>query len=125
MSFTFPDPSITTTTTHPVTGTTFEYLDGMWTPVSTDAEEVDLSQLEQRVTGIEDVNIIQSEEIDDNQELLAPISNTLNTLESRVSVIEGLDIDSANSTLAIIQQDIIELKAQLQAVSIDNFLILE
>ena len=34
MAFTFPDPSVTTTATNPETGVTYEYADGMWTPVS-------------------------------------------------------------------------------------------
>ena len=42
MSFTFPDPSVSTTATNPETGITYEYADGMWSPVSADAEKVDL-----------------------------------------------------------------------------------
>ena len=34
MSFTFPDPSVSTTATNPETGITYKYADGMWTPVS-------------------------------------------------------------------------------------------
>ena len=45
MSFTFPDPSVSTTATNPETGITYEYADGMWTPVSSDAEKADLEQL--------------------------------------------------------------------------------
>ena len=47
MSFTFPDPSVSTTATNPETGITYEYADGMWSPVSTDAEKVDLEILKQ------------------------------------------------------------------------------
>ena len=42
MSFTFPDPSVSTTATNPETGITYEYADGMWSPVSADAEKADL-----------------------------------------------------------------------------------
>ena len=34
MAFTFPDPSVSTTATNPETGITYQYADGMWTPVS-------------------------------------------------------------------------------------------
>ena len=36
MSFTFPDPSVSTRATNPETGITYEYADGMWTPVAED-----------------------------------------------------------------------------------------
>ena len=49
MSFTFPDPSVSTTATNPATGITYTYADGMWSPVSADAETVDLETLKQRV----------------------------------------------------------------------------
>ena len=56
MSFTFPDPSVSTTATNPETGITYEYADGMWSPVSTDAEKVDLETLKQRVSSVESNN---------------------------------------------------------------------
>ena len=92
MSFTFPDPSVSTTATNPETGITYEYADGMWTPVSSDAEKVDLDTLKQRVTGVEQVNVLQEEEIEQNEELLEPVNSALVNLQSRLSAIEGLDM---------------------------------
>ena len=125
MSFTFPDPSVSTTATNPETGITYEYADGMWTPVSSDAEKVDLEQLKERVTAAEGVNTQQSEEIEQNEELLEPVNSALVNLESRLSAIEGLDVSSAVSALAIAQQDIIELKSKVNALELTSFLILE
>ena len=125
MSFTFPDPSVSTTATNPETGITYEYADGMWTPVSSDAEKVDLETLKQRVTSVEVVNTAQSEEIEQNEELLEPVNSALVNLQSRLSAIEGLDVQSAVSALAIAQQDIIELKSKVNALELTSFLILE
>ena len=125
MSFTFPDPSVSTTATNPETGITYEYADGMWSPVSSDAEKVDLEALKQRVTGVESVNIAQAEEIEQNEELLEPVNSALVNLQSRLSAIEGLDVQSAVSALAIAQQDIIELKSKVNALELTSFLILE
>ena len=125
MSFTFPDPNVSTTATNPETGITYEYADGMWTPVSSDAEKIDLEQLKQRVTSVEGVNTAQSEEIEQNEELLEPVNSALVNLQSRLSAIEGLDVQSAVSALAIAQQDIIELKSKVNALELTSFLILE
>ena len=125
MSFTFPDPSVSTTATNPETGITYEYADGMWTPVSSDAEKVDLEQLKERVAAAEGVNTQQSEEIEQNEELLEPVNSALINLQSRISAIEGLDVQSAVSALAIAQQDIIELKSKVNALELTSFLILE
>ena len=125
MSFTFPDPSVSTTATNPETGITYEYADGMWSPVSSDAEKVDLEALKQRVASVESVNTAQSEEIEQNEELLEPVNSALVNLESRLSSIEGLDVQSAVSALAIAQQDIIELKSKVNALELTSFLILE
>ena len=125
MSFTFPDPSVSTTATNPETGITYEYADGMWTPISSDAEKVDLETLKQRVTSVEGVNTAQSEEIEQNEELLEPVNSALVNLQSRLSAIEGLDVQSAVSALAIAQQDIIELKSKVNALELTSFLILE
>ena len=125
MSFTFPDPSVSTTATNPETGITYEYADGMWTPVSSDAEKVDLEQLKQRVTSVETKNIAQDDEIEQNEELLEPVNSALVNLQSRLSAIEGLDVQSAVSALAIAQQDIIELKSKVNALELTSFLILE
>ena len=125
MSFTFPDPSVSTTATNPETGITYEYADGMWTPVSTDAEKVDLETLKQRVSVAEGINTLQSEEIEQNEELLEPVNSALVNLSSRLSEIETLDVQSAVSALAIAQQDIIELKSKVNALELTSFLILE
>ena len=125
MSFTFPDPSVSTTATNPETGITYEYADGMWSPVSTDAEKVDLETLKQRVASVEGVNTRQSEEIEQNEELLEPVNSALVNLSSRLSEIETLDVQSAVSALAIAQQDIIELKSKVSSLELTSFLILE
>ena len=125
MSFTFPDPSVSTTATNPETGVTYEYADGMWSPVSSDAEKIDLEQLKQRVTSVETKNIDQDDEIEQNEELLEPVNSALVNLQSRLSAIEGLDVQSAVSALAIAQQDIIELKSKVNALELTSFLILE
>jgi len=125
MSFTFPDPSVSTTATNPETGITYEYADGMWTPVSADAEKVDLETLKQRVSDAEGINTLQSEEIEQNEELLEPINSALVNLSSRISAIETLDVQSAVSALAIAQQDIIELKSKVSSLELTSFLILE
>ena len=125
MSFTFPDPSVSTTATNPETGITYKYADGMWSPVSSDAEKVDLEALKQRVTSVEIVNTAQAEEIEQNEELLEPVNSALVNLQSRLSAIEGLDVQSAVSALAIAQQDIIELKSKVNALELTSFLILE
>ena len=125
MSFTFPDPSVTTTVTNPDNGITYEYADGMWSPVSNDAEKVDLEELKQRVTSAEATNIIQDAEIEQNEELLEPVNSALINLQARIDAIETLDVASAVSALAIAQQDIIELKSKVQSLELTSFLILE
>ena len=125
MAFTFPDPSVTTTATNPETGITYKYADGMWTPVSSDAEEVDLQQLKQRVSTVEDVNSAQSEEIEQNEELLEPVNSALINLSARLDSIETLDVASAVSALALAQQDIIDLKSKVNTLELTSFLIME
>ena len=125
MSFTFPDPSVSTTATNPETGITYEYSDGMWTPVSSDAESVDLETLKQRVSGTETVNTEQSAEIEQNEELLEPVNSALVNLASRLSEIETLDVQSAVSALAIAQQDIMDLKSKVNTLELTSFLIME
>ena len=125
MSFTFPDPSVSTTATNPENGITYKYADGMWSPVSNDANKEELEQLEQRVTNVEQVNVLQEDEIEQNEELLEPVNSALVSLQSRLSAIEGLDVQSAVSALAIAQADIIELKSKVNALELTSFLILE
>ena len=125
MSFTFPDPGVSTTATNPETGITYKYADGMWTPVSSDAEKVDLQQLKQRVSTVEDVNAAQSEEIEQNEELLEPVNSALINLSARLDSIETLDVASAVSALALAQQDIIDLKSKVNTLELTSFLIME
>ena len=125
MPFQFPDPSVSTNATLP-NGEKWEYVNGAWQSVSTandDQEQID--QLNARVSVIEDVNDEQSEEIEQNEELLEPVNSALVNLSSRLSEIETLDVQSAVSALAIAQQDIIELKSKVNALELTSFLILE
>ena len=57
MAFTFPDPSVSTTATNPETGITYQYADGMWTPVSEDAEQTALLELSEEVDDIQDLDV--------------------------------------------------------------------
>ena len=125
MPFQFPDPTVSTKATLP-NGENWEYVNGVWQPVSTtndDQEEIDA--LKARVGVIEDVNDEQSEEIEQNEELLEPVNSALINLSSRLSEIETLDVQSAVSALAIAQQDIIELKSKVSSLELTSFLILE
>ena len=125
MAFTFPDPSVTTTATNPDTGITYEYSDGMWTPVSADAEQSSLDAINTRLTDAENINYLQSQEIEQNEELLEPVNSALVNLSTRIANIETLDVASAVSALAIAQQDIIELKSKVNTLELTSFLIME
>ena len=57
MAFTFPDPSVSNTATNPETGITYQYADGMWTPVSEDAEQSALIELSEEVDDIQDLDV--------------------------------------------------------------------
>ena len=57
MSFIFPDPAVSTTVTNPETGITYQYADGIWSPVSDDAEQVDFEALEKDVEDIQDLDV--------------------------------------------------------------------
>ena len=125
MSFIFPDPSVSTTATNPETGITYEYADGMWTPVSTDAEQDTVDQLivdddrqDLEIQGLKDGETI-------DRQLLVQLANRVGTNEIDISDIENLDITSALSALAIAQQDIIELKSKVSSLELTSFLILE
>ena len=125
MPFTFPDPSVQTEVTAP-NGEVWRYINGAWTVVSSvNDDQQDIQDLEARVANIETVNIEQDEEIEQNEELLEPVNSALVNLQSRLSAIEGLDVQSAVSALAIAQQDIIELKSKVNALELTSFLILE
>jgi len=125
MSFIFPDPSITTTATNPDTGITYEYADGMWTPVSTDAEQAGVDAINTRLTDAENINYRQGQEIEQNEELLEPVNTALINLATRIASIETLDVASAVSALALAQQDIIDLKSKVNTLELTSFLIME
>jgi len=125
MAFTFPDPSVTTTATNPETGITYKYADGMWTPVSSDAEQSSLDAINTRLTDAENINYVQNQEIEQNEELLEPINSALINLSTRIASIETLDVASAVSALALAQQDIIDLKSKVNTLELTSFLILE
>ena len=125
MAFTFPDPSVTTTATNPETGITYEYADGMWTPVSEDAEQTTVSQLiaDDNRQDVEISALKDGETID--RQLLVQLSNRVGTNETDISSLEGLDLTNALSALAVAQQDIIELKSKVSSLELTSFLILE
>ncbi len=125
MSFIFPDPSVTTTATNPDTGITYEYADGMWTPVSTDAEQAGVDAINTRLTDAENINYRQGQEIEQNEELLEPVNTALINLATRIASIETLDVASAVSALALAQQDIIDLKSKVNTLELTSFLIME
>ena len=125
MPFTFPDPSVQSEVTAP-NGEVWRYIDGAWTVASSvNDDQQDIQALETRVAAVEAVNIVQEEEIEQNEELLEPVNSALVNLQSRLQAIETLDVQSAVSALAIAQQDIIELKAKVNALELTSFLILE
>ena len=125
MAFTFPDPSVSTTATNPETGITYEYADGMWTPVSQDAEKDELTPLiaDDDRQDIE-IQALKDGETIDRQSLLN-ISDRLATTEGEIDDVQSLDLTNALSALAIAQQDIIELKSKVSALELTSFLILE
>ena len=125
MPFQFPDPSVSTKATLP-NGEEWEYVNGVWQPVSTaDDDQEQIDELKARVGIVEDVNDEQSAEIEQNEELLEPVNSALVNLSSRLSEIETLDVQSAVSALAVAQQDIIELKSKVSSLELTSFLILE
>ena len=113
MAFTFPDPSVTTTAKNPETGITYEYADGMWTPVS----DADIKQ-------DTEIAALQANETVDRA-LLANLAARVNVNEDDIDDLEGLDINSAISLLQIARQDIIELKSKVSTLELTSFLILE
>ena len=113
MSFTFPDPSVSTTATNPETGVTYEYVDGMWTPISSDDIRQDA-----------EIDALQAGETLDRQ-LLSNLTSRVNVNEDDIDAFQGLDLTNALSALAIAQQDIIELKSKVSSLELTSFLILE
>jgi len=113
MAFTFPDPSVTTTATNPETGITYEYADGMWTPVS----DTDIKQ-------DAEIAFLQNNETVDRL-LLTNLAARVNENEDDIDDLAELDINNAISLLQIARQDIIELKSKVSTLELTSFLILE
>ena len=125
MAFTFPDPSVSTTATNPETGITYQYADGMWTPVSEDAEQATVTQLvaDDDRQDLEISALKEGETLD--RQLLVQLANRVGSNEVDISSIQGLDLSNALSALALAQQDIIELKSKVESLELTSFLILE
>ena len=113
MSFTFPDPSVSTRATNPETGITYEYADGMWTPVAEDDIRQDT-----------EIDALQAAEVIDRA-LLVNLAGRVDITEDDIDSFESLDLNNALSALALAQQDIIELKSKVSSLELTSFLILE
>ena len=125
MPFQFPDPSVSTTATLP-NGEEWEYVNGAWRAVrKTDNDQAQIDNLKLRLAAVEAVNVEQDDEIEQNEELLEPVNSALVNLQSRIDLIEDLDVAAALSALALAQQDIIELKSKVNTLELTSFLILE
>jgi len=118
MPFQFPDPSVSTTATLP-NGEIWEYLNGAWQARPTqDDDQQQIDALDTRVDTLED-------EVDAEEVISVGLLSDINALQVRLSTIEGLDVQSAVSALAIAQQDIIDLKSKVNTLELTSFLILE
>ena len=113
MAFIFPDPNVSTTATNPETGITYQYADGMWTPVSDTDNRQDT-----------EISSLQSNETVDRL-LLTNLASRIDSNEDDIDNLEGLDINSAISLLQTARQDIIELKSKVSTLELTSFLILE
>ena len=113
MAFTFPDPSVSTTATNPETGITYEYADGMWTPIPEDDIRQDT-----------EIDALQAGETVDRA-LLQNLAGRVDINEDDIDAVQGLDLTNALSALALAQQDIIELKSKVSSLELTSFLILE
>ena len=113
MAFTFPDPNVTTTATNPETGITYQYVDGMWTPIPEDDIRQDI-----------EIGALQAGETVDRA-LLQNLASRVDINEEDIDDVQGLDLTNALSALAIAQQDIIELKSKVSSLELTSFLILE
>ena len=113
MAFTFPDPSVSTTATNPETGITYEYADGMWTPIPEDDIRQDT-----------EIDALQAGETIDRA-LLENLAGRVDINEDDIEAVESLDLTNALSALALAQQDIIELKSKVSSLELTSFLILE
>ena len=77
MPFQFPDPSVSTKATLP-NGEEWEYVNGAWYVVSAaDDDQQLIDDLKERVTSVEQINVVQDAEIEQNEELLEPVNSAL------------------------------------------------
>ena len=124
MPFQFPDPAVQATVVHPVTGKTWEYIQGAWEVVAyPSSNTVDDHHDDDHIDAFAVKSIEQ--EVDQNEEQLQAVSTNLLNLIGKVDNLENLDIQNALSALAIAQQDIIELKSKVNTLELTHFLILE
>ena len=122
MAFTFPDPSVSTVATNPETGITYQYADGMWTPVSDDADQDEQSVLDQRQDA-EIADLQEGETLD--RTAIFSLARQIGINEDDIDRLLDLDLTNAVSALVIAQQDIIELKSKVNSLELTSFLILE
>ena len=125
MPFQFPDPSVSTKATLP-NGEEWEYVNGVWQPVSTaDDDQEQIDELKARI-GINEGDIDGIEgDIGDDSGLTQPIGESIAALQARLVDIEDLDVQSAVSALAIAQQDIMDLKSKVNTLELTSFLLME
>ena len=125
MPFEFPDPSVSTKATLP-NGEEWEYVNGAWRAVpltDNDQAQIDALIVDDQEQAVEIAALQQGETID--RQLLVQLASRLNTAESDIDAVEGLDLTNALSALALAQQDIIELKSKVSSLELTSFLILE
>ena len=125
MSFTFPDPSVQDTVTNSDNGITYKYADGMWSPISDDAEAAALQELEDEVVNNDTELDALRDSTNVDRTLLLNVNNRVSANENLIASLQGLDLDSALSALALAQQDIIDLKSKVNTLELTSFLILE
>ena len=122
MAFTFPDPSVSTVATNPETGITYQYADGMWTPISEDAEQDEQAVLNARQDA-EIADLQEGETLD--RTAIFSLARQIGINEDDIDRLLDLDLTNAVSALVIAQQDIIELKSKVNSLELTSFLILE
>ena len=124
MPFVFPDPSIQSEITHPVTGELWQFVNGAWEVADSDVHippnpHVDEDHADAFVSR----DII--DEVEENEEQLQAATTVLLNLATKVENLEDLDIQNALSALAQASQDIIDLKSKVSSLELTSFLILE
>tara|TARA_B100000073_G_scaffold74575_1_gene56096 strand:- start:297 stop:569 length:273 start_codon:yes stop_codon:yes gene_type:complete len=82
MAFTFPDPSVISVVINPETGVTYKYANGIWSPISDDAEQLDFEELEKDVEDLQDLDVATA------ISLLQIARQDIMELKSKVSTLE-------------------------------------